>query len=126
VLPKPIQVVPAQQPPGDSFAAERPVLSRDDPSGAPGTVAYAGVDSTQEGRALQDALLGEIATRGGSCWWDVGCPLGHAGCTWVVTGRPKGHAPERQDFYCRTLEEALAWWLVWLMAPEIGVGPFLA
>jgi hypothetical protein len=34
-------------------------------------------------------------------------------------------SPERQDFYGKTLEEALAWCLVWLMAPEIGVGPFL-
>jgi len=30
----------------------------------------------------------------------------------------------RDTFYGRTLEEALAWCLVWLMAPEIGVGPF--
>jgi hypothetical protein len=30
----------------------------------------------------------------------------------------------RQQFSGRTLEEALAWCLVWLMAPEIGVGPF--
>ena len=28
------------------------------------------------------------------------------------------------DFSGKTLEEALAWCLVWLMAPEIGVGPF--
>ncbi len=27
-------------------------------------------------------------------------------------------------FYAKTLEGALAWCLVWLMAPEIGVGPF--
>jgi hypothetical protein len=56
-----------------------------------------------------------IATRGGYCWWDVD----HAG--WVVTL----DSPERQEFSGRTLEEALAWCLVWLMAPEIGVGPFL-
>ena len=55
-----------------------------------------------------------IATRRGYCWWDVD----HAG--WVVTL----DSPERQEFYGRTLEEALAWCLVWLMAPEIGVGPF--
>jgi hypothetical protein len=26
----------------------------------------------------------------------------------------------------KTLQQALAWCLVWLMAPELGVGPFLA
>jgi hypothetical protein len=69
-----------------------------------------------------------IATRGGSCWWDVDL----AGCTWVVTLC----SPEEQNFYGRTLEEALAWCLVWLMAKgtghpegldwghEIGIGPF--
>jgi hypothetical protein len=31
-------------------------------------------------------------------------------------------SPEEQTFFCRTLEEALAWCLVWLMAPELGVG----
>jgi hypothetical protein len=31
---------------------------------------------------------------------------------------------EERTFYGRTLEEALAWCLVWLMAPEIRVGPF--
>ena len=81
-----------------------------------GTVAYAGVDPTLEGRAPQDALRAAIATRRGSCWWDVD----HAG--WVVTLS----SPEEQTFYGRTLEEALAWCLVWLMAPGIGIGPFLA
>ena len=38
---------------------ERPVLSRD----LAGTVAYAGIDPTLEGRALQDALRREIAIR---------------------------------------------------------------
>ena len=60
-------------------AADRPVLARDDPSGAPGTLAHAGVDPTLEGRALQDALRAAIATRRGYCWWDVD----HAG--WAVT-----------------------------------------
>ena len=92
---------------------DRPVLAPD----LAGTVAYAGVDPTLEGRALQDALLREIAARRGYCWWTVD----HAG--WVVTGCPKGHSP-REGFYGRTLEEGLAWCLVWLMAPEIGVGPF--
>jgi hypothetical protein len=35
------------------------------------------------------------------------------------------NSPEEQTFYGKTLEEVLAWCLVWLMAPEIGVGPFL-
>ena len=89
-------------------------LATDDPAGAPGAVAQAGVDPTLEGRALQDALRRAIATRRGSCSW----PVDHAG--WVVTL----HSPEEHDFYGKTLEEALAWCLVWLMAPEIGVGPF--
>jgi hypothetical protein len=81
-----------------------------------GTVTLAGIDPTQEGLALHDALLHAIATRCGYCSWDVD----HA--SWVVTL----HSPEEQDFYERTLKEALAWGLVWLMAPELGMGPFLA
>ena len=49
----------------------------------------------------------------------AGKTVDHAG--WVVTL----HSPEEQDFYGRTLEEAIAWCLVWLMAPELGVGPFV-
>jgi len=41
--------------------------------------------------------------------------------SWVETL----HSPEEQTFYGKTLEEALAWCLVWLMAPELGIGPFL-
>jgi hypothetical protein len=37
--------------------ADRPILARD----LAGTVAYAGVDPTLEGRALQDALIAAIA-----------------------------------------------------------------
>ncbi len=77
-------------------------------------MAHAGIDPTLDGRALQDALRREIAISGGSCWWDVD----HAG--WVVTL----DRPERHEFSGRTLEEALAWCLVWLMAPELGVGRF--
>jgi hypothetical protein len=33
------------------------------------------------------------------------------------------HFPEDQPFYGKTLEEALAWCLVWLMAPGLGIGP---
>jgi hypothetical protein len=86
---------------------DRPVLPRD----LAGTVAYAGVDPTLEGRALQDALRAAIATSRGYCWWDVD----HAGSV-VTLG-----SPERHEFYGRTLERALAWCLVRLMAPEIGV-----
>src|SRR5688500_15707197 len=82
-----------------SKSADRPVLAPD----LAGTVAYAGVDPTLEGRALQDALRAAIATRRGYCWWDVD----HA--SRVVTL----HSPEQQDFYGKTLEEALARCLVW-------------
>jgi hypothetical protein len=100
----------------DRLVPERPgerlVLAPD----LAGAIAQGGVDSTLEGRALQDALRRAIATRRGYCSWTVD----HAG--WVVTL----HSPEEHDFYGKTLEEGLAWCLVWLMAPELGVGPFLA
>jgi hypothetical protein len=80
-----------------------------------GTIAKAGIDPTLEGRALQDALLSAIADRRGYLSWDID----HAG--WLVFLHP----PEEQTFHGRTLEEALAWCLVWLMAPEIGIGQFL-
>jgi hypothetical protein len=94
------------------------VSSRDRPALAPdlaGAVAQAGVHHTLDGRALQDALRAAIATRRGYCSWTVD----HVG--WVLTL----HSPVEQDFYGKTLEEALAWRLVWLLAPELGVGPFL-
>jgi hypothetical protein len=78
-------------------------------------VAQAGIDPTLDGRALQDALRSAIATAGGDCSWDVD----HA--SWVVAL----HSPEVQTFSGQTLEEALAWCLVWLMAPELGIGPFM-
>jgi hypothetical protein len=90
---------------------DRPVLAAD----VAGTVAPTGVDSRLESRALQGALLGAIATRRGDCSWTVD----HAG--WVVSL----HSPDEQDFSGRTLEEALAWCLVWLLAPELGMRPFL-
>ena len=68
-----------------------------------------------EGRSLHDALRQAIATRRGSCSWTVD----HA--SWVVTF----HVPDEQDFSGKTLEEGLAWCLVWLMFPELGAGPFL-
>ena len=55
-----------------------------------------------------------IATRGGYCSWDVD----HAGFVLAL------HSPEEQDFSGTTLEEALAWYLVWLMAPELRLGRF--
>jgi hypothetical protein len=60
-------------------------------------------------------LRAAIATRRGYCWGDVD----HA--SWVVTL----HSPEEQTFSGKTLEEALTWCLVWLMAPEISIGPFM-
>jgi hypothetical protein len=77
--------------------------------------AQAGVDPTLTGRALQNALRSAIATRRGSCDWTVD----HAG--WVVILL----SPEEQTFDGMTLEEALAWCLVWLMAPQLGIGPFV-
>jgi hypothetical protein len=35
------------------------------------------------------------------------------------------HSPEEHDFYGKTLEEALAWCLMCLMAPDLGIGLFL-
>ena len=78
-------------------------------------VAQAGLDPTLEGRDLQDPLRRANASRRGACFWDVD----HAG--WVVTL----HSPEEDDFYGRTFEEGLAWCLVWLMFPELGIEPFL-
>jgi hypothetical protein len=75
------------------------------------TVAQAGVDPTREGRALQNALKSAIADRRGYVAWTVD----HA--SWVVTLL----YPERQEFSGRTREEGLAWCLVWLMVPEIGL-----
>jgi len=93
-------------------APDRPILARD----LAGTIAYAGVDPTLDGRALQDALRREIAYRRGYCDWTVDGPPGAPG--WVVMLL----SPEKHDFYGKTLEEAFAWCLVWLMAPEHGAG----
>ena len=82
--------------------------SRDDPGGVLGTIAYTGVDLTLEGRARQDALRRAVAHRCVYCSWTVD----QAGRKWVVTL----NSPEEQDFSGRTLEEALAWCSVWLMA----------
>ena len=75
---------------------------------------------------MQDALCGAITERRGSCSWTVD----HT--SWVETL----NTPEEQTLFGRTLKEALAWCLVWLMAkgtghpkgldwgPELGIGPF--
>jgi hypothetical protein len=78
-------------------------------------VISASVDPTREGRTLQDALLSALADRRGYLSWDVD----HAG--WLVFL----HSPDQETLDGCTLEEALAWCLVWLMAPEIGIGQFL-
>ena len=75
----------------------------------------AGVDPTLEGCTPQDAQRRAFASRRGYCDWTVD----HAG--WVVML----YHPEEQQFYGKTLEEGLAWYLVWLMAPELGIGPFM-
>lgn len=79
-----------------------------------GALALAGIDPTLAPRPLQDAIRAAIASRRGYCDWTVD----HAG--WVV----RLYRPEQHDFYGRTLQEALAWCLVWLMTPELGVDQF--
>jgi hypothetical protein len=97
---------------GSSYGAGagRPILAPDHAC----VVAQAGLDPPLEGRALPDALRTGIATRRGYCGWTVD----HVG--WVVTLL----SPEEQTFSGPTLEEALAWCLVWLMAPEMGISQF--
>jgi hypothetical protein len=34
-------------------------------------------------------------------------------------------SPEEQDFSGKMLKEGLAWFFVWLMTPELGIGSFL-
>jgi hypothetical protein len=36
------------------------------------------------------------------------------------------HSPEEQDVSGKTQEKTLIWRLMWLMAPHLGIGPFLA
>jgi hypothetical protein len=35
------------------------------------------------------------------------------------------NSPDDRDFYGKTMEEGLAWCLMWLIAPKPGIGPFL-
>ena len=75
-------------------------------------IARAGVDPTLAPRPLQDALKGAIADRGGYVAWDVD----------EVGWRVGLLRPDREEFRGPTLEAALAWCLVWLMAEELGGG----
>ena len=77
-------------------------------------VARVGVDPTVEPRPLQDALEAAIADRRGYVAWDVD------GLGWRVDLL----SPDRESSWGGTLEEALAWCLVWLMADEWGVGAY--
>jgi hypothetical protein len=72
-------------------------------------VAHAGVDPTHEGHDLQDALRAAIATRRGSCSWDVD----HA--SWVVTL----HSPEKSCSSGRPREERPVWCLVTISSHDV-------
>lgn len=56
------------------------------------------------------------ATVAGSCRVELAASIAQLG---------RSSPPPEQTFHGRTLEEALAWCLVWLMAPEIGIRQFL-
>ncbi|MDP9364977.1 MAG: hypothetical protein M3Q10_12260, partial [Chloroflexota bacterium] len=76
--------------------------------GLASAIARAGVDPTAEPRPLLDALRSAIAVRRGYLAWDAD-EVG-----WVVDLL----SPDRERFRSRTLEEALAWRLVWPIADE--------
>jgi hypothetical protein len=99
------------------IARERPVLAPDNAWRVAGAMAQAGVDLTLKCRASQEACGSAIATGRGYC----SRTIDHTNCNWVVTR----HTSEHHDFSGKTLEEALAWCLVWLTALELGRGPFL-
>ena len=83
------------------------------PADLASAVARAGVDPTAEPKALTNALKGAIADRGGYVCFDVD----------AIGWRVDLLAPEPETFRGRTLAEALAWCLVWLMVEELGAGP---
>lgn len=91
------------------------------PTDLAATIARAGVDPTAEPRPLQDALKSAIADRRGYVAWDVD-HVDHVG--WVVDLLAPASGQDRERFHGRTLEEALAWCLVWLMAEELSGGTF--
>jgi hypothetical protein len=72
-------------------------------------------DGTDPGGEFSHRDKGAIAVHCGSIDWTVD----DAG--WAVILM----SPEAQTFSGRTLEEALAWCLVWLMAQELGSGPLV-
>lgn len=71
-------------------------------------LAEAGIDPALDGPALQEALQRAIALHHGGCTWK---PI-HTG--WVVTL----HSPESRTFFGTSLEDALAWCLLWVRARE--------
>jgi hypothetical protein len=70
----------------------------------------AGIDSTLEGPALHEALHRAISLRRACCTWQ---PI-HTG--WVVTL----HYPESRTIFGLSLEDALAWCLLSVIAREAG------
>ena len=74
--------------------------------------ARAGVDPAAEPTALTSALKGAIIDRGGYLCFDVD----------AIGWRLDLPAPEAATIRGRTLPEASAWCLVWLMADELGIG----
>jgi hypothetical protein len=92
-------------------APKRP-LAAPLPAGLAAAVARAGVNPTADRRTVQDALRRAIAGRGGYVDWD------YDEDGWVVFLL----APEREEFRGATVQEALAWCLVWLMVGELGGG----
>jgi hypothetical protein len=77
-----------------------------------GTLSQAGSTPQRESRSCAD---GDRQHANRSRDWLVD----HA--SWVVFL----HSPEEQTFSGRTLAVALAWCLIWFMAPALGIGPFL-
>lgn len=75
-------------------------------------VARTGVDPTAEPKPLIAALRSAIADRRGYVCFDVDA-LG-----WRVDLL----SPHAEAFRGRTLAEALAWCLVWLMTEELSIG----
>ena len=65
----------------------------------------AGIDPTLQGPARHEALQRAIALRHGCCTWK---PI-HLG--WVVSL----HYPEARTFFGPSLEDALAWCLLWVI-----------
>ncbi len=82
------------------------------PADLAAAVARAGVDPTADAKALTSALRGAIADRGGYLRFDVD----------AIGWRVDLLSPEHETFRGRTLAEALALALIWLMAEELGAG----